>query len=160
MPLRSAEDGVHRTFRRIASHQYLVFAIGGMEFGLEVREVKQCLRASDHPDSAVELYGHRYDKIDVRGLFGLPPSTSPDQKILAVESAQMRLALVVDAIIGLTTVEDAAVSPVPAALLGADRRRFKGVCRIGSRIITLIDFDGLLASRRVAGSPAGTSGSR
>lgn len=147
MPLKRTEDSLWRRTKQVPSRRYLVFSVGEMAYGIELRHVKQSLRAAGHQDAEVVVHGHAYPKVDARSLFGLPPSIATNRMILAVEAPNTRAALVVDAVVSLTSIEDDRILPLPRTFDGVEQEWFGGVVTIGSRVAALIRLDSLLSSR-------------
>ncbi len=146
MPLKRTEEGLWRRTKQAPSRRYLVFSVGEMEYGVELRQVRQSLRAAGHQDAEVVIHGYAYPKMDVRSLFGLPPSIAANRMLLAVEAPGGRAALVVDAVVSLTSIEDDRILPLPRTFDGVEREWFTGIATIDSRVIALLRVDSLLGS--------------
>lgn len=146
MPLKRTEDNPWRKTRQAASRRYLIFSVGEMDYAVELRHVKHSLRASGHQDPEVALHGQTYPKVDVRSLFGLPPSIAAHRMILAVEASGARAALIVDAVVSLTSIEDGQILPLPHTFDGVEREWFAGIIRLDDRVAALIRVSALLQS--------------
>lgn len=147
MPLKRTDQMAQRKAAAPPSRRYLVFAVGQMEYGVEIRRVRQSMRAASHQEAGIVIQGHAYPRVDARALFGMPASLATDRMILAMEAMTTRAALVVDTVVTLTSIEAHEILPLPAAFEGIEREWFEGVARIDARLIALVRLETLLSPR-------------
>lgn len=92
------------------------------------------------------LRGRIVTIIDVGQLLGFAPAvTGPDSRIFIVEDRNEFVGLLMDRVDEVVEVEQDQWQAPPANVSGGQSRFFKGVCRVGGRVITMLDTVKLLA---------------
>lgn len=144
MPLKRGWAPTTKGARPVVAHRYVVFSSGGADYAIEARYVRHSLAAPVGPDEEVFFLGRSYPILDLRALLGLPPLVGRGRLILVVEGEGRNAGLLIDAIAGLVRLDEAAIVLLPKVFAGVERRWFRGVTRIGSRVVAVISIDGIL----------------
>jgi purine-binding chemotaxis protein CheW len=135
-----------------------VFAVGEVEYAIDLAQLTRALPLAAASGEAVTVHETSYPLVDLRAVFALPPSTAPRRAVLAVRTGSRRAAIVVDQVVSLTTVSPADIRPLPAVLDGAERRWFEGLVRRDSRVVAVVNAEGLLSAGDQRASGAGWRG--
>lgn len=154
MPLKRGEHRFQVEAHSGPTRRCIVFAVDGTEYGIAVRDVKQSMPAPSHAEAAVNVHGQSYPIVDARALFGLSPSAATDRMLLAVAGTQDRAGLIVDRVVRVATIQEAAIVPLPRVFEGTERRWVEGLARIDSRVVALVRTDGLVGFHHRPASPA------
>lgn len=147
MPLRRGWAPTTKGTRPVVAHRYVVFSLDGADYAIEARYVRHSLAAPVGPDEEAFFLGRSYPILDLRALFGLPPLASRGRLILMVEGERRSAALLIDAVTGLVRLDEAAIVSMPKVFAGVERRWFRSLARISSRVVAVIDVDGILGVR-------------
>ena len=136
--------------------QYLSFRLGGLEYGLdyrcvrELRPLKELERFSSEGEvlhSVAVSRGMIIPVVDMRAAFGSTagaPDPATDVVILQLSNGVM--GMVVDGITDIVSLEDGDIAAVPGlADAGADY--LLGVATLAGRRLILVDIDRLMAVR-------------
>lgn len=134
---------------RIAGRRHIVFTLAGVEYGVEARHVRRSMPAASLVGPEIAFLGQAYPVLDLRELFGHGPAPVTGRLLLLVETASGRAALLVDELVDLLVIEDAAVTPLPPVFTGGRRLWIEGVARLGSRIVVVVSLESLLGSQAV-----------
>ena len=136
--------------------QYLSFRLGGLEYGIDLRTVREL-----RPLAALEQVAGQGDTVvkgvavsrgvimplvDMRAAFGggLPGGKHTDVIILELSSCVM--GMVVDGVTDIVDLRDAAIGPIPGAPAHADY--LIGLGQLGERQLILLDIDKLMSIRK------------
>jgi purine-binding chemotaxis protein CheW len=132
------------------------FLLGGAAYGVDARQVQEVVKPGEithvhrAPPGVVgirNLRGRIVTVIDLRVSLELGRvDPSQDNRVLIVDAHGETTGLLVDAVEDAfsTTVEE--MSPPPPNLPRAQGRCVQGVCRSGSRLVSLLDLGVLLES--------------
>jgi chemotaxis signal transduction protein len=115
--------------------RYVLFTVGDVEYGVAATSVRRQLRVGE---------ASRTRTLDLRDAFRLPGTTEP-RPMLVVDGERGEIALVVDELLDGADIDGGAVQELPAAFGGAERHWFRGLARLGDRLVILVDVDGLLS---------------
>ena len=136
--------------------QYLSFALGAEEYGLEilrVQEIKGYLGITPIPNSpphvrgVMNLRGTVIPVVDLRRKFGMEPQEyTRFTVIIVVTTAARTIGLVVDAVSDVLDVRADQVRPAPELGAQVDTRFIAGMVSNGDQLVVLLDVDRLLAS--------------
>ena len=132
----------------------VVFAVAGARFGLELAAVARVIRAvavravADLPEvvaGVVDLHGELIPVFDVRRRLGLPArAIGPDDQFLGARAARRTVALVVDAVEGVS--EFPADTVLPAAEIARDDGGMvAGVVTHAAGMVVIYDLEKFLA---------------
>ena len=139
----------------------VTFKLGDDVFAADIFSVERVLRyqppaaVPDVPDWIAGVIDYQQavvPVIDLRLRFGLPPARSREGARILVCSADGHwIAAIVDAVLEVTTVDAASVSPPPPLFRGLAAEYLRGIVRRSDRLIIFLDVARLLtASERLA----------
>lgn len=137
--------------------QYVLFRLGGEEYGLPIEQVSSIIRYEPvtpvpHAPSSVEgvinLRGHVIPVVNLkRKLLGAEFEPSVTSRIVVAEGEAGMVGLVVDAANEVATVSLADVRPTPETALTAETAdAFEGVASHAGRLVILLNLDRALPS--------------
>jgi purine-binding chemotaxis protein CheW len=133
-----------------ASHQLVVFSLGGEEYALPIGSVHEIIRyteprsvASDQPwiRGVIALRGKIIPIYDLAARMGLPASEEELGKIVIVETVTGQAGVVVGDVEEVLTVTEDRLEGVPTAGNAAIR----SIAKVGDRLVVLLDPEGLFA---------------
>ncbi len=136
------------------ARRYVVFSLAGVEYAIVAAHVKHSLPATAGLGTEVRCQDRAYPLLDLRALFRLAPSAEPTRFVLVVEGTERSAGLVVDALVRLAPLEEAAIQPLSPVFRGREREWFAGLARLGSRIVPVIRVDGILNEAAAPTVPA------
>ena len=94
----------------------------------------------------VNLRGRIVTILDLGLRLGLPHAVpGADSRVFIMEDRNEYIGLLVDRVDEVVEVESDQWEPLPTNVTGSQARFFKGVCRAGGRVITLLDASAVLA---------------
>jgi len=139
------------------------FTVGGQELGAPIRAVKETL--PERPITRVfllppvlagltNLRGEVVAVIHLGRLLELPDASENEHNIVILRSARANRAacgLLVDRLLGVRDVEDAAILPPPPTLSPEPASYLRGLARAGDppRPLLVLDVDKVLATERL-----------
>ncbi|HUW36329.1 MAG TPA: chemotaxis protein CheW [Rhodocyclaceae bacterium] len=136
--------------------EWVEFLLAQEKYALESRHVREVHVLEDltplpcTPDfvlGIVNLRGEILSVIDLKKFFGLPEKGLTDlNKIIVLESANMRFGVLADAILGVRRIPSAEIQPSLPTLTGIREKYLKGVSR--ERTV-LLDAGKLLADEAI-----------
>jgi purine-binding chemotaxis protein CheW len=142
--------------------QYLSFALGAEEYGLEilrVQEIKGYLGITPIPNSpphirgVMNLRGTVIPVIDLRLRFGMEPQEyTRFTVIIVVTMAARTIGLIVDAVSDVLDIRGDQVRPAPDMGAQVDTRFIAGMVANGDQLVVLLDVDRLLADDGLTGA--------
>jgi purine-binding chemotaxis protein CheW len=135
----------------IASLFHLVtFHLGKEEYGVEIGSVQEIIRASDitpvpgaqaHVRGVINLRGKIIPVVDLRRRFALQATEASDaQRIIVVELGEKRLGMLVDSVSQVIKVPAGVVEEIPDEATTIDDRYIKGIAKMESRLIIILDL--------------------
>jgi purine-binding chemotaxis protein CheW len=126
------------------------FQLGNAALGIEAAQVQEVVRTGDitpvhHAPAYVvgirNLRGRIVTVIDLGVLLKLGSvAAGADNRILIVNWQGEPVGLLVDRVADAISVRPGDVDPPPPNLHGIQSRNFRGVCRGGGRLVTLLDL--------------------
>jgi len=134
---------------RAGGRRHVVFALAGVEYAVDASQVRRSLPAPVAPSAELVFLGQTYPLVDLRALFRLTPSADAGRLVLLVQGESGRAGLVVDALVELTVLDEAAAVPLPAVFRGVERRWFGGLARLGTRVVVVLRADAILGTHAV-----------
>ena len=157
---RSGSEGKLR--HDIAAHLQLVtFEVGSEQFAIDilaVQEINRMMQITRVPRSAeclegvINLRGRIIPVVDLRKRFGLPPAErSADSRIVVVEVGGRVIGFIVDRVNEVLRVDGSIVDPPPSMSGGVDRDYIRGVAKLETRLVILLDLPRLFAGDAPAG---------
>lgn len=139
-----------------AAERYLSFRLGGLEYGIDIRTVRELRPLADleqvagEDDVAVKgvavSRGVIMPLVDMRVAFGggVPGARNIDVIILELSSCVM--GMVVDGVTDVVDLAGAAIGPIPGA--PPDTDYLIGLGQLGARQLILLDIDKLMSIRK------------
>ncbi len=125
------------------------FTLRGAVFALDASSVHEVIRLGPltpvcHAPAEVagilNLRGRIVTILDIGLQLGMPKaSPGADTRIIVMEHRNEFIGLLVDSVDDVLEVDPAAWDRPPANVRGERTRYFKAVCRVGGRVITLLD---------------------
>jgi purine-binding chemotaxis protein CheW len=171
---------VRKVRQAVPQVQLVTFRLGTEEFGLDVFAVHEILRyaeptpvprAPEFVEGVIDVRGTLVPVVDMRRRFELADAPVNDEtRVVLVEHGGERLGLVVDAVTEVLRVPETSVSEPPAYIRGLAAEFVRGIVRLESRLVVLIDIERILSSQErialeaaelvpdAAGSPGAPSG--
>ena len=141
--------------------QLVIFRLRGEEFGAEITSVLEISRvlaithvpeAPGFVEGVVNLRGQVIAVVDLAKQFGLPPQPELPKtaRIVVVEVAGETIGLIVDEVPEVLRVAEEAVEPTPEIIQTEIKRDyFRGVAKLGDRLILLLDLAKLLVPQEL-----------
>ncbi len=134
--------------------QYLTFALGQEQYGLEILRVQEIRRyppitpipnAPPHVRGVMNLRGIVVPVVDLRARFGLPEAgVTPSTVVIIVAVGGKVVGLIVDAVSDVLDLGREAIDPPPDLGGSVDTSLMTGVARSGDRLTLLLDLDRLV----------------
>jgi purine-binding chemotaxis protein CheW len=146
--------------------QFLSFALGGLEYGLdfskvqELRVLKALERFAAGGGASGEIIGGVavsrgviMPLVDMRAAFGASADApDPMTDVIIVKLSNCLMGMVVDGVTGVVSLTPDQIAPVPGAR-GADVDYLIGLAQTGARRLILVDIDRLMSLERPADEP-------
>jgi purine-binding chemotaxis protein CheW len=137
--------------------QLVTFRVGGEEFGLDVFQVHEILRHAEPTpmpkapafvEGVLDVRGTLVPVVDLRKRFELHEvGYDDDTRIILVDFQGERLGLVVDEVSEVIRVPETAVTPPPQYVRGLAAEFIRGIVRMESRLVVLLDLERILSSQ-------------
>lgn len=118
----------------------------GVQEVIRLGPITQVRHATEEVLGIVNLRGKIVTILDLGLRIGFPKAEPcKDSRIFIIEDGGEYIGLLADRVDEVVEVESGHWQPPPANVNGAQARFFKGVCRAGARVITLLDAAEILA---------------
>jgi purine-binding chemotaxis protein CheW len=152
-----------------APGRLVTFRLSGECFAAEIAQVERVLHVSPArhlPDAAPWVLGAiafesvLVPAIDLGARLGLAPSSAaPRPRMLIVRDGDERLGAVVDEVIDVNPVDDAAMAAAPALVRGLPGEYVRATARVGDDVVLVLDLARILsAGERLALRQAASEG--
>ena len=149
--------------------QYLTFALGAEEYGVEILKVQEIRGYSpvtpipntpSYVKGVMNLRGTIIPVVDLRGKLAMPDTTySPFTVIIVVTVGAKVMGLIVDAVSDVLDIPHADIQATPDFGAQVNARFIHGMARAGDKLVVLLDIDRVLGEEEPAPSheraPAG-----
>jgi purine-binding chemotaxis protein CheW len=129
----------------------VTFHLGKEEFGVEIGSVQEIIRATDitpvpgaqsHVRGVINLRGKIIPVVDLRKRFALESIDANDaQRIIVVELGVKRIGMLVDSVSQVIKVPSGVVEEMPEEATSVDENFIKGVGKLDSRLIIILDLN-------------------
>lgn len=139
--------------------RYLVFVLGGEEYGIEVLKVREIIgplpitRVPRMPEAVrgvINLRGKVIPVVDMRIRFGLDAvDHGPRTCMIVVQTAHTEFAAMVDRVCEVATIADADIGDTPSFGAAVDTDYLLGVARTGARVRLLLDIERALSQHEL-----------
>lgn len=136
--------------------QYLSFRLGGLEYGIDLRTVRELrplaaleqVAGADHVivKGVVVSRGVIMPLVDMRAAFGGRDGGAPDTDVIILELSGGVMGMVVDGVTDIIDLGGAPIVPIPGAPASADY--LIGLGQLGERQLILLDIDKLMSIGR------------
>ena len=137
--------------------QLVTFRVGGEEFGLDVFQVHEILRYTEPTpmpkapafvEGVLDVRGALVPVVDLRKRFELHEVRyGEDTRIILVDFQGERLGLIVDEVSEVLRVPETSVQPPPQFVRGLAAEFIRGIVRLESRLVVLLDLERILSSQ-------------
>jgi purine-binding chemotaxis protein CheW len=139
--------------------QYLTFALGGEEYGVEILKVQEIRgytsitpipNTPPHIKGVMNLRGAIVPVVDLRRTLAMPATEySPFSVIIVVTVGTRVMGLIVDAVSDVLDVARTDIHPTPDFGTRIDARFIQGMARVGDKLVVLLDIDRVLVAEEV-----------
>ncbi|HXC93501.1 MAG TPA: chemotaxis protein CheW [Geobacteraceae bacterium] len=129
----------------------VTFQLGKEEYGVEIASVQEIIRATDithvpgapsHVRGVINLRGKIIPVVDLRRRFALASVESSDnQRIIVVELGEKRIGMLVDSVSQVIKVPAGVVEEMPEEATSVDENFIRGVGKLESRLIIILDLN-------------------
>ncbi len=136
--------------------EYVTFYVGNILIGADIRQVEEINRhvevttvphAPKFVWGVINLRGDVVTVVDLRTILGLPPAEiSKQTRNVVVRSNGEQIGLLVDQIADVVKARAGEIDPPPANVGGVEGRFFKGVCKLETELLIILDIDAALAA--------------
>jgi purine-binding chemotaxis protein CheW len=136
--------------------QYLVFALSGEEYGLEILKIQEIREWSPitpvpnvprHLKGVMNLRGTILPVVDLRARFGMGAVTpGPSTVVIVARLGATVTGLMVDAVFDVLSIPARHVQASQELGLSASAAWITGVARVGERLVLLLDADRLVGA--------------
>jgi len=143
------------------THQFLTFALGQEEYGVEILKIQEIKgfsaitplpNAPAYVKGVLNLRGTIVPIVDLRKKFGMPEEAYTTFTVIVVVRVQGQvMGFIVDAVSDVLTVTGADIQPTPDLQGQVDTSFLTGLAKAGEKLVILLDIDKVLTtSERVA----------
>lgn len=141
---------------------HVLFKVGSAEYALPARQVSQMESfvgatripgAAPHVAGIVQVRGRVVPVIDLRVKFGLeavPPTQN--SRLVVTQIGDRQVALLVDGAREVIRLSPENVRPPPPMVVAQSRGIVRAIAQVGSRVLMLVDADGLVGEELVDGA--------
>ena len=158
------DASVKPTAEAASAGQYLTFALGSEEYGIELLKVQEIKGYSavtpipstpPHIKGVMNLRGAVIPVVDLRARFGMETIEYTQFNVIIVINVGAKIiGLLVDAVSDVLNVGAGDVRPAPDFGARADTRFISGLASAGDKIAVLLDIDRLLTEDDLNVTPA------
>ncbi len=137
-------------------HQFLTFALGAEEYGVEILKIQEIKgfstitplpNAPAHVKAVLNLRGTIVPIIDLRKKFGLPEVDYTQFTVIVVVQVMAKImGFIVDAVSDVLTVTGADIQPTPDLHGQVDTTFLNGLAKAGEKLVILLDIDKVLTA--------------
>ena len=109
---------------------------------MRVPDITAVPDAPDYLEGVINLRGKIIPVVDIRRRFNLSVIESSDaQRIIVVELGQKRIGMLVDSVSQVIKVPTGVVEEMPEEAMSVDENYIKGVGKLDSRLIIILDLN-------------------
>ena len=129
----------------------VTFHLADEEYGVGIDSVQEIIRASDityvpgapsHVKGVINLRGNIIPVVDLRRRFCLPEiAENETQRIIVVELGEKRLGILVDSVSQVIRLSSSIIEKIPEEVTTVDANYIKGVGKLDSRLIIILDLN-------------------
>jgi len=135
--------------------QLATFYVGDILLGIDIQQVQEINRQLDVTDvphspgyvrGVINLRGDVATVVDLRTILGLPSAeVTRESRNLIVHSRGETIGFLVDRISDILTVSSREISSSPTTVEGVDGSLFKGVFKLETELLIILDVDAVLS---------------
>jgi purine-binding chemotaxis protein CheW len=143
-------------------HQYLTFALGREEYGVEILKVQEIRGSSPvtpvpntppHIKGVMNLRGVIIPVVDLRLKLAMATADDhPFTVIIVVTVGTRAIGLIVDGVSDVLNIAPADIQPTPDFGGGVDARFITGMARAGDKLVMLLDIERVLGDDGAVGA--------
>ena len=136
-------------------HQLVVFDLEHERYGVDIASVESIIKmqeitrlpyAPEFMEGITRLRGSIVPVIDLRKRFALPVQASTrNTRIVIANMNNFKVGLVVDAVTQVIPIPEEAIEPPPQMSISASSAFIRGIAKIGSELIILLDLSRVLS---------------
>ncbi|MEA1952728.1 MAG: chemotaxis protein CheW [Planctomycetota bacterium] len=140
--------------------EFVTFYVGNILIGADIRQVEEINRhievtgvphSPDYVRGVINLRGEVVTVVDLRRILNLSPSKITKQtRTVVVHSKDEQIGLLIDRIADVIKAQTDEINPPPANISGVEGRFFKGVYKLETELLIILDIDAALAIEAVA----------
>jgi purine-binding chemotaxis protein CheW len=134
--------------------QFVTFTLGNEEYAVDILSVQEINRITeitkvpnspDYVEGVINLRGKVIPVINLRKKFGQEEKETDDtSRIIIMEIQNITNGLIVDSVSEVLRIPSSTIEPAPPMSSGVSSTYIKGIAKLESRLIILIDLDKLL----------------
>ena len=133
---------------------YVTFYVGDVLLGIDIKgvdEINRHVEVTPVPHAppfvcgVFNLRGDVVTAVDLHVILGIPQEDNETTRTVIVRSRNEQIGLRVSRIADVVTVRSDAVDPVPPNFGSSDARFFRGVFKLESELLNLLDVDAALS---------------
>jgi len=142
------------------THQFLTFALGQEEYGVEILKIQEIKgysaitplpNAPPYVKGVLNLRGTIVPIVDLRKKFGMPEETYTKFTVIVVVQVKGQvMGFIVDAVSDVLTVTGADIQPTPELHSEVDTTFINGLANASEKLVILLDIDKVLTAGEVA----------
>jgi len=135
--------------------QLATFYVGDILLGIDIQQVQEINRQLDVTDvphspnyvrGVINLRGDVATVVDLRTILGLPSAeVTRESRNLIVHSQGETIGFLVDRISDILSLNTNEISPSPTTVEGVDGSLFKGVLKLETELLIILDVDAVLS---------------
>ena len=135
--------------------QLVVFDLAKEAYGIGISTAREIIRMQeitqvpgtpDFVEGVINLRGKVIPVLDLRKKLGLTVGDqSEDTRIVVVAVAGQDIGVIVNAVTEVLRISNDSVEPLPAIATSADAEYLRGIAKVDSRLIILLDLDKVLS---------------
>ncbi len=145
-----------------AGKEFLVFTLGGQEYGIEILKVQEIrsydgqgvTRIANVPEfvrGVTNLRGTIIPIVDLRVKFGTGSAATDSQTVMIILKIAARVVgAVVDAVSDVLVLQPAQVSPAPQLGSAVSTQYITGIGTVDERMLILVDIERLMTGAEMA----------
>ncbi|MHB1126221.1 MAG: chemotaxis protein CheW [Bacillota bacterium] len=134
--------------------QLVVFQLVGETYGIDIANVHEIIRMKNitvvprtprFVEGVINLRGRIIPVIDLRKRFGIPPGEkTQNTRIMVVEVGDVTVGMIVDSVLEVLRLPVAEIEPPPPMVGGVDVAYLRGVGKVASNLIILLNLEEIL----------------
>ena len=134
-----------------SEYHLVTFNLDREEYGVEIASVQEIIRATDitpvpgapvHVRGVINLRGKIIPVVDLRTRFNLQKAEKCEaQRIIVAEAGGKRIGMLVDSVSQVIRVPSGLVEDLPEEATSLDENFIKGVGKLDSRLIIILDLN-------------------